>query len=52
MARKKSILTDELKHYLDQCKTQEDLFGKNGLAKELIGNMVTIYYGTVAKQVI
>ena len=41
MARKKSILTDELKHYLDQCKTQEDLFGKNGLAKELIGNMVT-----------
>lgn len=41
MARKKSILTDELKHYLDQCKTQEDLFGKNGLAKELIGDMVT-----------
>ena len=41
MARKKSILADELKHYLDQCKTQEDLFGKNGLAKELIGNMVT-----------
>ena len=30
-----------MKHYLDQCKTQEDLFGKNGLAKELIGDMVT-----------
>ena len=41
MARQKNILPDELKAQLDQCKTQEDLFGKDGLAKELIGNMVT-----------
>ena len=41
MARQKNILSDELKAQLDRCKTQEDLFGKDGLAKELIGNMVT-----------
>ena len=41
MARQKNILSDELKAQLDRCRTQEDLFGKDGLAKELIGNMVT-----------
>ena len=38
---KKTILPAELMVALDNCKTKEDLFGKNGLAKELIGNMVT-----------
>ena len=41
MARQKNILPEELKAQLNRCKTQEDLFGKDGLAKELIGNMVT-----------
>ena len=31
----------ELKARLDQCSTQEDLFGKGGLVKDLIGGMVT-----------
>lgn len=31
----------EFKKQLDGCKTQEDLFGKEGLIKNLIGNMVT-----------
>jgi transposase-like protein len=34
------IITSELKKELDTCKTQEDLFGKNGLMKRVIKNMV------------
>lgn len=41
MTRRTMTLTEDLKSRLDKCKTQEDLFGKDGLAKELIGSMVT-----------
>ena len=38
---KKTLLSKELMSELDKCTTTEALFGKGGLAKELIGNMVT-----------
>ncbi len=41
MRAKKPVFGDALISRLDQCKTQEDLFGKDGLIKELIGDMVT-----------
>ena len=39
--RERFELSPEFKAQLDQCKTQEDLFGKGGLIKNLIGGMVT-----------
>ena len=38
---RKNQLPKELRDELDRCSTKEDLFGKEGLAKNLIGDMVT-----------
>ncbi len=35
-----NLLTEELKNELNNCKTQEDVFGKNGLLKSMIKNML------------
>jgi transposase-like protein len=37
----KRRLPDVITNKLDECKDQEDLFGKNGLVKNLIGDMVS-----------
>jgi putative transposase len=39
--RERVNFSPELRAQLDQCSTQEDLFGKDGLVKTLIGGMVT-----------
>ena len=39
--RKRHEFSPEFRSALDRCKTQEDLFGKDGLVKTLIGDMVT-----------